>query len=89
MTMSHTFSLMTLGIFVVGGQRMPVRHEEEALVLVLESHPVAQHAVVVPEMQPSSGAHPGEDALVLARDGAHVHVVLRRRAGNRTLLSTL
>ena len=33
------------GMFIVGGQCMPVRHEEEALVLVLELHPVSQHAV--------------------------------------------
>ena len=35
------------GFLVVRGQRVPVRHEEEALVLVLEPDPVAQHAVVV------------------------------------------
>ena len=60
---------------------MPVRHEEKALVLVLEPHPVAQHAVVVPEVQPSGGAHPRKDALVLARDGIDVHMVLRQQAG--------
>ena len=73
------------GILVVGGQGMPVRHEEVAVVLVLEPDPVAQHAVVVTQMQSSGGAHPGEDALVLARDGGGVHVALRRRAGGADL----
>ena len=66
------------GLFIVGGQCMPVRDEEEALVLVLQPCPVAQHAVVVPEMQPAGRTHPREDTLVLARDGVHVHVVLRK-----------
>ncbi len=35
------------GVFVHGRQRVPVRHEEEALVLVLELGPVGQHTMVM------------------------------------------
>ena len=53
-----------LGVVVVGGQRVPVRHEEEALVLVLQPDPVLEHPVVVPEVELPGGPHPGEDATM-------------------------
>ena len=37
-------------VFVAGGERMPVRYEEIALVLILQLYPVAQRAVVVTQM---------------------------------------
>ncbi len=57
------------GIFVVGGQRVPVGDEEEALVLVLQPHPVLEHAVVVTEVQAAGRPHARQDALVLRGDG--------------------
>src|SRR5580658_5193693 len=53
----------TRGVLVARGQRVPVRDEEIALVLILELYPVAQCAVVVAQMQRSGGAHAGEHAL--------------------------
>ncbi len=44
---------------VVRGQRVPVGHEEQALVLVLHLHPVLQYAVVMPQVQTARGAHSG------------------------------
>ena len=55
-TMSSTVSEMTIAIFVMGGQRMPVRHEEIAFVLVLELDPVHENAAIVTEVEPPGGA---------------------------------
>ena len=51
-----------LALFVVRGQRVPVGDEVEAVVVVLQPHPVLQRAVVVAEVQRAGGAHAGEDA---------------------------
>jgi hypothetical protein len=56
-----------LGRIVVSGERMPIGHEEEAVVLGLQPDPVLQRAVVVAEVQRAGGAHAGEDAI-----GCHV-----------------
>ena len=72
------------GVFVVGGQRVPVRHEEETFVLVLEPRPVAQHPVVMPEVQPPGRAHSRQDPLVLAGDGAHARRASPLIAASRT-----
>jgi hypothetical protein len=52
------------GAVVARGQRVPVGDEEEALVLVLEFHPVLQHPVVVTEVQLTGRSHAGKDAFV-------------------------
>ena len=48
---------------VVGRQRMPVGHEKEAFLAVLEFHPVLDDAVVVAQMQPPGRAHAGHHPL--------------------------
>ena len=53
---------MHLALFVVRGQRVPVGDEVEAVVVVLQAHPVLQGAVVVAEVHGAGGAHAGEDA---------------------------
>jgi hypothetical protein len=45
------------------GQRMPVGHEEQAFVLVLQPDPVLEHAVVVAKMKAPGGAHAREYAV--------------------------
>ena len=44
---------------VVRGQRVPVGHKEQALVLVLHFHPILQHTMVMPQVQTARGAHSG------------------------------
>ena len=44
---------------VMRGQRMPVGHEKQALVLVLHFHPVLQYTMVMPQVQTARGAHSG------------------------------
>ena len=63
------------GLVVMRRQRVPVGDEEQALVLVLQLHPVLQHAVVMPEMQRAGRAHAGQDSI-----GQH-----DRGGGNGTL----
>ncbi len=46
----------------VGGQGVPARHEEEALVVVLHPHPVFEGAQIVAEVKLARGTHPGEYA---------------------------
>ena len=60
------------GFVVVGGERVPVGDEEIALVLVLEPHPVLQHAPVVSEMQLPGRTHPGNHPLMLSRNRAQM-----------------
>ena len=50
------------GVGVVGGEGVPVHHDEEALVLVLQPHPVVEGAGQVAEVQRPRGPHAGEDA---------------------------
>ncbi len=52
-------------VFVAGRQRVDVRDEEVALVLVLQLRPVLERPVVVAEMQRARGAHPGQDTSVV------------------------
>ena len=42
---------------VMRGQRVPVRHEEQAFVFVLHLHPIFQHTVVMAQVQTSGWAH--------------------------------
>jgi hypothetical protein len=51
-----------LAAFVVRGQRMPVGDEVEAVVVVLQPHPVLESAVVVAQVHGAGGAHAGENA---------------------------
>jgi phosphoribosylglycinamide formyltransferase 1 len=53
---------MTSRLFVVRGQRVPVGDEVEAVVLVLQPHPVLQRAVVVAQVHGAGGAHAGENS---------------------------
>src|SRR6266480_2975844 len=69
-------ALQLRGLVVAGRQHVPVGDEEEALVLVLKLHPVAQRAVIVAEMQPPGGPHAGQHA---PRRRRRTHV--RRRSG--------
>ena len=50
-----------LTVLVVRGERMPVGHEEVAL-LVLQLHPVLQGAVIVAQVQGAGGAHARDNA---------------------------
>ena len=54
----------------MGGERVPVGDEEQARMLVLQLHPVLQHAVVVAEMQCAGRAHPGQDSIREHRSGS-------------------
>ena len=54
--------LQARGVLVAGGEHVPVGHEEETLVLVLQLDPVAQRAVVVAQVQPPGGPHAREHA---------------------------
>ena len=63
---SSEFSLILRGIGVIGGECVPVGHEEKAVVLVLHAHPVIQSADKVPQMQFAGGAHTAEHAFALA-----------------------
>ena len=64
---------MTLALFVVRRQRVPVGDEEEALVVVLQADPVLQRAVVVAEVHRAGRAHAGEDAAARGRRLACAH----------------
>ena len=50
------------GVGVVGGQRVPVGDEEEALVVILQAHPIAQRPHVVAEVQFAGGSHAAQNA---------------------------
>ncbi len=54
---------------VVGGQRVPVGDEEEAVVLVLQVDPVAQGADVVAEVQLAGGSHAAQHAAFVMSVG--------------------
>ncbi len=54
--------LQTRGIVITRRQHVPVGHEEEALVLVLELDPVAQCPVVVAEVETAGRPHAREHA---------------------------
>ena len=56
---------------------MPVGDEEEALVLILQLHPVAQSAVVVAQMQRAGGAHARKARACLGEQHSSVVVYPR------------
>ena len=58
-------------IGVIGGKRVPVGHEEKAVVLVLHAHPVVQRAHEVAQVQLPGGPHTAEHAFALV--GARGH----------------
>ena len=74
---SIEFSLMLRGVGVVGGQRVPVGDEEEAIVLVLQLDPVIQRAHEVSQVQLAGGAHAAQDPRFLG--GAVGHQIPERR----------
>jgi hypothetical protein len=47
----------------MGGQCMPVGHEEQAGQFGLQLDPVLQGAVIVAQVQRAGGAHAGDDAI--------------------------
>ena len=60
-TFSYAYVVSWLGVGVVAGQRVPVGDEVEAVVLVLQRHPVAEGADEVAEVQPSGRPHARDD----------------------------
>ncbi len=50
------------GMLVIRGQRMPVGHEEEALVVSLQLYPVLERAMVIAQVQLARGSHAGQHA---------------------------
>ena len=56
-------------LFVVRRERVPVGDEVEAVVVLLQPHPVLQRAVVVAEMERAGGPHAGQHALAARRGG--------------------
>jgi|GEM_PF-6705142 len=65
------------GLGVFGGQRVPVGHEEEAVVILLVLDPVEEHAEIVAEVERPGGPHAGDDAVVAL---GHVRISLRDEA---------
>ncbi len=53
----------TARVRVVARQRVPIRHEIETVVLLLECHPVLQRAHQMAEMQLAGGTHSGHNSL--------------------------
>ena len=51
------------GGLVFRGQGVPVGHEVVALIIFLETHPVVQGPVIVPQVHLAGGAHAAQDAL--------------------------
>ena len=45
----------------MGSQGMPVSHEVETLVLMLQRHPVLEHTMIMPQVEAARGAHAGKD----------------------------
>ena len=41
----------------MGRQRMPISHEKQAFMLMLEFHPVFQDPVIMPKMQAARRTH--------------------------------
>ena len=81
---------MPLGVLVVGGERVPVGDEEEALVLVLEPDPVVERAEQLPRCSRPVGRIAADDHLparhsALPSDpGRHVARQSGRRCTGRT-----
>jgi len=74
-------SLDHLALLVVRRQRVPVGGEEEALVLVLQAHPVLERAVPVAEVHRPGRPHAGENAA--ARGHCLAFADGRRRIARR------
>ena len=52
------------GPLVLGGQGVPVGHEKEALVFLLQGQPVFEDAMIMAEMQPARGTHARQHPLL-------------------------
>lgn len=50
-------------VFILGGESVPVCYKEETLKLMLQTCPVFQHAMVVPQMQAACSAHARNNSL--------------------------
>ena len=61
-TLSYAYDVSWLGVGVVARQRVPVGDEVEAVVLLLQRHPVAERADQVAEVQLAGRPHAGHDA---------------------------
>ena len=56
----------------MGGKRMPVGNEKEALVLVLQFHPVFQHTMIMSQVQTSGRTHTRKYPGVLRSNCFHI-----------------
>ena len=85
--------LHVAGLVVVGGERVPVGDEEQARVLLLQAHPVLQHAVVMAEVQAPVGRMPdrtrvsyiARSARITARGSAARIRIAERRSSRRRI----
>jgi hypothetical protein len=62
---------------------VPVGNEKEALIFVLQLHPVLQDPVIVTEMQTPGGTHAGQDTGVLRSDSSQ-NLLLGKQRGQYT-----
>ncbi len=65
---THEFPDST-GVGIVRGKRVPVRHEEVTLILILQRFPVLQGTKIISEMHEAAGLHAAQHALF--RLGGH------------------
>ena len=59
------------GIGIFAGERMPIGHEVEAVVLVLQADPVTQRAHQVAEVELAGRAHPRHDVRTFGGHSSH------------------
>ena len=59
------------GVCIIGSERVPIDHAEEAFVLVLHSDPVLQGTDIVAEMKLPRRAHAAEYAFAGCGAGSH------------------
>ena len=45
------------GVFVIGGQRVPIRHKEETRMVVLKGFPIREGPQIITQVQASAGLH--------------------------------
>ena len=86
--------LRQLGGVVRNRDRVQINDTEKGVVVVLQIHPVADGPEPVPEMEGSSGLHPGEDPWALHRcsgsgDGSGGEVQASVLASALSLLSLI
>src|SRR5687768_14006370 len=48
---------------IVSCESVPIGNKEQAFELVLQLYPILQHTVVMPQMQPTSWAHPRQNSI--------------------------